>query len=278
MMHCRPLGQYTGVEITDVDVTKPIDGHVMSTLRDALAQYGVIVIRGQTIDDAAQVAFSRCFGSLERFVRKDLTNADFPEIMEIADVGDKTKWLSTAQLWHTDGSYKPVPSYVTTLRALELPPAGGETWFCNTSAGYDALPEDRKRALADLQVVHDLSYSRSLVPNLPPLSAEERARVPAVVQPLVRTHSGTGRKVLYLGCHAREVVGMGLEDGRTLLQELEVWTTQPQFVYQHRWVPGDYVIWDNRGTMHKVSPYDASVYRRVMHRTEVSGDAVQLAA
>jgi alpha-ketoglutarate-dependent taurine dioxygenase len=277
-MRCRPLGQYTGVELTGIDASKSIDDGVVAQLRDALAQYGVIVIRDQTIDDAAQVAFSRCFGSLERFVRKAQTNATFPEIMEIADVGDKTKWLSTAQLWHTDGSYKQVPSYVTTLRALELPPTGGETWFCNTSAGYDALPEDRKRAIADLKVVHDLSYSRSLVPNLPPLSAEELAKVPAVVQPLVRVHSGTRRKVLYLGCHAREIVGMGLEEGRALLQELEAWTTQPQFVYQHRWVPGDYVIWDNRGTMHKVTPYDASIYRRLMHRTEVSGEAVQLAA
>jgi alpha-ketoglutarate-dependent taurine dioxygenase len=277
-MQLRPLGEHTGVEVTGIDVGTPIDGGAIKALRDALAQYGVIVMRGQAIDDAKQVEFSRCFGPLERFVRAEHTNAAFPEIMEIADVGDNTKWLSTAQLWHTDGSYKSVPSYVTTLRAIELPPVGGETWFCNTSAGYDALPEARQRAIADLKVVHDLAYSRSLVPNLPPLSPEERAKVPAAVQPLVRIHSGTGRKVLYLGCHAREVVGMGLQEGRKLLAELEEWTTQPRFVYRHSWQPGDYVIWDNRGTMHRVTPYDASIYRRLMHRTEVSGEAVREAA
>jgi alpha-ketoglutarate-dependent 2,4-dichlorophenoxyacetate dioxygenase len=95
---------------------------------------------------------------------------------------------------------------------------------------------------------------------------------------LVRAHSGTGRKVLYLGCHAREIVGMELAEARKLLAELEEWTTQPRFVYQHSWKPGDYVIWDNRGTMHRVTPYDASVYRRLMHRTEVSGEAVREAA
>ena len=116
------------------------------------------------------------------------------------------------------------------------------------------------------------------MPNLPPLSPEERAKVPAAVQPLVRLHSGTGRKVLYLGCHAREIVGMGQQEGRKLLTELEEWTTQPRFVYRHSWKPGDYVIWDNRGTMHKVTPYDASLYRRLMHRTEVSGEAVHEAA
>lgn len=277
-MQLRRLGEHTGIEVSGIDVTRPLDSDVIKALRDALAEYGVIVMRDQKIDDAAQIAFSRCFGSLERFVSAEHTNVSHPEIMEIVDVGDNTKWLSTAQLWHTDGSYKTVPSYVTTLRAIELPPVGGETWFCNTSAAYDALPEDRKRAIAELKVVHDLSHSRSLVPNLPPLSPEERAKVPAAVQPLVRLHSGTGRKVLYLGCHAREILGMEQEEGRKLLAELEAWATQPRFVYQHRWTPGDYVIWDNRGTMHRVTQYDASVYRRLMHRTEVSGESVREAA
>jgi alpha-ketoglutarate-dependent taurine dioxygenase len=277
-MRLRPLSKHTGVEVGGIDIGRPLGDDVIKALRDAMAEYGVIVIRDQAIDDAKQIEFSRCFGPLERFVRAEHINVAFPEIMEIADVGDKTKWLSTAQLWHTDGSYKSVPSYVTTLRAIELPPTGGETWFCNTSAGYDALPEEKKGAIADLKVVHDLSYSRSLVPNLPPLSSEERAKVPAVVQPLVRAHSGTGRKVLYLGCHAREIVDMELKEGQKLLAELEEWTTQPRFVYQHSWKPGDYVIWDNRGTMHRVTPYDASVYRRLMHRTEVSGEAVREAA
>jgi alpha-ketoglutarate-dependent taurine dioxygenase len=277
-MQLRPIGEHIGVEISGIDTTKPLDTGIVTELADALNRYGVIVMRDQTIDDAAQVAFSRCFGPLECFVKREHTNAAFPDIMEIADVGDKTKWLSTAQLWHTDGSYKSVPSYVTTLRALELPPAGGETWFCNTAAGYEALPQARKQAIAELKVVHDLAYSRSLVPNLPPLSPEERAKVPEAVQPLVRVHSGSGKNVLYLGCHAREIVGMALAEGRALLQELEDWTTQAQFVYQHSWKHGDYVIWDNRGTMHKVTPYDASVYRRVMHRTEVSGTALHPAA
>jgi alpha-ketoglutarate-dependent taurine dioxygenase len=238
----------------------------------------VLVLRGTALDDAAQVAFSRCFGPLEVFVKAELTNQAVPEIMEIADVGDTTKYISVAQLWHTDGSYKETPSYITTLRALEICPDGGETWFANVAAGYEALPEARKQAIADLRVVHDIAYSRSLVPNLPPFSAKERAKVPPVMHSLVRIHSGTGQKTLYLGCHAREIVGMDLEEGRALLRELEDWTTQPRFVYRHKWQHGDYVIWDNRGTMHKVTPYDASVHRRVMHRTEVSGTALSEAA
>ena len=96
--------------------------------------------------------------------------------------------------------------------------------------------------------------------------------------PLARIHSGTGEKTLYLGCHAREIVGMPMAQGRALLRELEEWATQPQFVYRHKWEHGDYVIWDNRGTLHRVTPYDASVHRRVMHRTEASGAVLSAAA
>src|SRR6185437_10849752 len=98
-------------------------------------------------------------------------------------------------------------------------------------------------------------------------------KIPPVEQALVKVHPGTGRKVLYLANHAREIVGMPLEEGRALLKELTEWTTQPQFVYEHKWRAGDLVCWDNRGTLHRVLPYDFTKYRRVMHRTEVSGRA-----
>jgi alpha-ketoglutarate-dependent taurine dioxygenase len=277
-MDIRPIGTHVGAEVSGIDTTGPIAPEAVAALRGALARHGVLVFRGQPIDDAAQVAFSRCFGPLEVFVSKEHTNRAFPEVMEIADVGDTTKWLSTALLWHTDGSYKAVPSYVTALRAVLLPPEGGETWFCNTAAAYEALPEAEKRRIAGLRVVHDLAHSRSLVPGLPPLGEAERAAVPAAEHPLVKAHAGTGQKVLYLGCHAREVVGMPLEEGRALLRELERWATQPRFVYRHRWRIGDLVIWDNRGTMHRATAYDASKHRRVMHRTEVSGRDLPLAA
>jgi taurine dioxygenase len=99
-----------------------------------------------------------------------------------------------------------------------------------------------------------------LVQNLPPFSAKERAAAPPVVHPLLREHPETGQRPLYLGCHAREIVGMDLDQGRALLRELEDWTTQPQFVYRHKWRHGDFVIWNNHGTMHRVAPYDASVH------------------
>ncbi|MBV9858520.1 MAG: TauD/TfdA family dioxygenase [Alphaproteobacteria bacterium] len=199
----KPLGAHIGGEIVGFDISKPIDQATATELRRALTRYGVVVIRDQEIDDEAQIAFSRCFGPLEVFVKAENRDRLHPEIMEIIDVGDTTKWLSTALLWHTDGSYKQVPSYVTTLRAIEICPEGGDTCFANTAAGYAALSEERKRAIDGLQVVHDLAHSRHLVPNLPPFTPEERAKVPPVVHPLVRRHSETGDKVLYLGCHAR---------------------------------------------------------------------------
>ena len=273
-LEIRPIaGASIGAEVSGVRLDGTLTETNMRQLRQAALDHGVLVFRDQEIDDATQVAISRCFGPIEIFVSKNHVNADYPEIMEIVDVGDTTKWLSVAQYWHTDGSYKAVPAYVTTLRALEIPPTGGETWFANTAAAYAALPEERRRALDDVYVVHDLQHSRQLVPGQPAFSPEERAQVPPVIHPICRVHSGTGQKVIYVGCHAREVVGMEKDEGRRLLRDLEDFATQDRFVYRHKWQAGDLVIWDNRSTLHRATPYDASRFRRVMHRTEVSGTA-----
>jgi alpha-ketoglutarate-dependent taurine dioxygenase len=269
-LNIRNLTDNIGAEVMGIDLALQEPEACARTLREALLEHGVLVIRGQEIDDARQVACSRCFGPLEITTVAEHRDKRFPEIMMVADVGDTSKYLSASLFWHTDSSYRPVTAYVSALRAITIAPDGGETWFANTQAGYAALPDSRKRDLDGLEVVHDLQHTRSLIPGLPPFTPEEAAKVPPAVHPLARVHAGTGKKVIYLGCHAREVVGMPLESGQALLRELLDWTTQTQFVYRHKWQPGDLVIWDNRGLLHKVTPYDAARYRRVMHRTVVS--------
>lgn len=270
-MRLRKIHEVVGAEIDEIDLTRPQSEETYAALRDALVQYGVLVFRNQDISDAEQVAFSRGFGPLEIFPNNEINNPDLPEIMEVADAGDNTKYVSIAQLWHTDGSYRLTPAYVTTLRALSIPPEGGETCFANACAAYEALAQDRKDAIAGLEAVHDLDYSRSFIEGMRAFTAEEKARIPAARHPIVRPHPDSGRSMLYLANHIREVVGMDQADGLALVKELTDWATQPRFVYVHKWHPGDLVIWDNRTVLHRVTPYDATQHKRVMHRTEVSG-------
>jgi alpha-ketoglutarate-dependent taurine dioxygenase len=270
-MRIREISDVVGAFVEDVDLTRKLPASAYGELRDALVKYGVLIFRGQQIDDRQQIEFSRGFGPLEVFVNADIVDKDLPEIMEVADVGDTTKYVSIAQLWHTDGSYRETPAYVTTLRALAISPEGGETCFANACAAYEALPDDRKQALEGVEAIHDLDHSRSLVEGMRPFTAEEKARIPATAHPIVRLHPDSGRKMLYLANHIREVAGMALDEGRALVRELTDWATQDRFVYEHSWQPGDLVIWDNRTVLHRVKPYDATRHKRVMHRTEVCG-------
>src|SRR4051812_46413916 len=176
-MRFDKLGEMAGAQVEGVDLKRPTTSDEYAKLRKALLDYGVLVFRGQDIGDEEQVTFSRGFGPLEVFVNNDINDPAHPEVMEVADVGDTTKYVSIAQLWHTDGSYRAVPAYVTTLRALEICPEGGETCFANACAGYEALPDERKRQIADIMAIHDLDYSRSLVPGMRPFTAEEKAKV-----------------------------------------------------------------------------------------------------
>jgi alpha-ketoglutarate-dependent 2,4-dichlorophenoxyacetate dioxygenase len=174
-------------------------------------------------------------------------------------------------LWHTDSSFKPVPSLCSLLSARIVPPEGGATEFASTRAAYPSLPDDLKQRIAGLTVVHDFSWSRDQVrPGF--FTAEERAVYPPVRHPIVRTNPVNGRKSVFIGAHASYIEGWPIEQGRILLTQLLEHVTQPEFVYRHEWREGDLVIWDNRCALHRATPYDSTRYKRFMQRTTVGGE------
>jgi alpha-ketoglutarate-dependent 2,4-dichlorophenoxyacetate dioxygenase len=175
------------------------------------------------------------------------------------------------QLWHRDSSFTRVPTLASFLSGREVPPAGGETEFASTGVAYDRLGDATRRRIDGLVGVHDFEYSRGLVaPGL--LTAEQRAQVPAVRQALVRTNPVNGRKALLVGSHAREIVGMPIDEGRRLRQELLDLATEPVYVLRHAWRRWDLAMWDNRAGLHRGRPSDGTRHRRVMHGTAVAGD------
>ena len=173
--------------------------------------------------------------------------------------------------WHFDGSLQPYPNLATLLRAIKLSDSGGETEFCNTYAAYDDLPQSDKDLIADLRVVHSAERSQYYV--RPEMSYEELSfwqKSPTKACPIVWTHQ-SGRKSLLLGATADYVIGLPVEESRALLARLRDWSTQPQYVYRHEWQPGDLLIWDNTGTMHRVLEYSVDS-GRLMHRTILAGE------
>jgi alpha-ketoglutarate-dependent 2,4-dichlorophenoxyacetate dioxygenase len=179
-------------------------------------------------------------------------------------------------LWHSDSSFRAVPSLCSLLSARIVPPEGGNTEFASMRAAYDALPDDVKQKLEGLVAEHSLVYSRSTVSS-GALTPDMAAELPGAWQVMVRVNPGNMRKAVYAGAHASHVIGWPREEGRALIQWLNVFATQPRFCFSHAWRQGDLVIWDNRATLHRATAYDTVRHKRLMQRTTVGGDAPTVA-
>ena len=270
------LSPVAGAEIGGVDLARPLSQAMKAEMLAAFLAHHVLVFRGQALTKDQQLALTRQFGEIEGHVARLRDGTPLPLVHTVHNLDEHGNPTATPDSfgnysWHTDKSYHAEPSLLTMLHALELPPRGGDTQFANTAAGYAALPDETKRAIATLQVEHSWEASRRNI-GAPPVTEEQKRERPPVTHPLVRTHPDTGAKTLYLGLHTSHVLGMPEAEGRALLDRLLAHTTQPQFVYTHEWRPGDVVMWDNRCLLHRaVRNYEMSAHRRILQRTVVRG-------
>lgn len=275
----KPLHPLFVAEVTGIDLNQPVARDDLQVIWDAFNEHQILVFRDQRLDDESQMRFSRYFGTLERMEAHPANNYNPGHISVMTNLDDDGNLLQLDhpiivhrqrnESWHSDSSFKPIGALASLLHARIVPPVGGNTEFASARAAYAALPADRKALVETLQAVH-----RVTAPDEPPDTkayTEEAKKRLTVVHPLVRTNPVNGRRNLYVGAHAQEVVGMPPKEGRALLEELTAFCTLPQFVYSHRWRALDLVMWDNRCTLHRATPFDKTRYRRNLHRTTVAG-------
>jgi alpha-ketoglutarate-dependent taurine dioxygenase len=236
---------------------------------EALEANGALVFRGLSLDDEAQVAFSRKLGAVEK-----LGQGEHPEIFLVTLDPKRNRaaaYLKGTFDWHIDGCTDDVPIMATMLSAHDVADSGGETEFASSYQAYEDLSDQEKERLASVRVVHTIEASQRLHnPDPTPEEVELWRMRPAKEHPLVWTHR-SGRRSLVLGATTDHVVGMPDTDGRALLDDLLARATAPERVYRHEWQVGDVVIWDNRGVLHRALPYDPASPRD-MHRTTFTGD------
>jgi alpha-ketoglutarate-dependent taurine dioxygenase len=266
------LSDGVGVEITGISGSAFADRAVADDCLERLERHGVVVYRGADLSEAALVAFSRMLGEVVR-----APHGTLPEHPEVSPITlDPTKsalaeYLKGTFCWHIDGTTDEIPQKATVLSARTVAEEGGGTEFASTYAAYEALPDEDKEQLAGLRVIHSLAASQRLVyPDATPQQERVWNARPGREHPLVWTRPN-GRKSLLIGATAGEVLGWSPEDGRTLLDRLFTWATQPRFVLRHRWRPGDLVVWDNTGMLHRALPYEPTS-RRLLHRTTLAGE------
>jgi alpha-ketoglutarate-dependent taurine dioxygenase len=277
MMQLRPVTETIGTEILGVDISKPLAPAVFDRIYQALLDTTIVLFRGQKLTPAGQVAFTRQFGEIIAYYDPtENPHAEQPEVLVLSNVtaeGKPSGKHTSAYLWHSDGHYLREPPLGSVLHAVEVPPAGGETWFANTQAAYDALPAATKDRLRGRMVIISRVRSRPYnFPDKPPVTPEQRAAWPDMPQPLVRTHPVSGRGALYVGSNVPWLIdGMPEEESTPLITELQQFAVRPEFTYKHEWRAGDTILWDNAISMHRATPFDVAHHRRIMHRTTIKG-------
>lgn len=293
-MEVKPLHPIFAAELVGADLTQPPSEALVATVEDAMAKYGVLVVRGAHVTDEQQIRFSRAFGPLEIPSRpKDAPRPRrmAPELFAAGNLDangniipydrDGQNLSKGAERFHTDSSFHAMPTKWSLLLGVETPPpsAGGDTLFVDARAAYDDLPEATKARIEGLVGVHDFWKGRQLAGLKGEITEQQRRMLPfgPVEHPLVRTMP-YGRKTLYIGGHCTGIKGMADAEGLKLIEELYAHATQDKYVYRHHWRQWDLTIWDNRCTMHAATPLFSDDYRRDMRRTTINESGPETSA
>ncbi len=279
-----PSGAPLGAEVRGVDLSQPIDDATFRTIERAYAEHGVLVFRDQHLTERQLVAVTERFGEVEEYVRSTFAMPDHPEIILITNIEKGGEFVGVADAgttWHTDMSYIPAPPRGSLLYAREVPVKDGtvlgDTLFSSTAAAYDDLPDATKTLLEGRRTVHSYEgkharRAKAGKSNRKPLTEEERASLPPVDHPVIRTHPQSGRKCIYVV--AGECVGItGMSDAEAepLLEDLAARCTRPEYTYRHHWQRYDLVMWDNCLVQHLAIHDYALPQRRMMWRTTIMG-------
>lgn len=269
-----------GAQVLDLDLSKTLSASEFEQLHRAHLDHHVLVFRDQQITPQQQVDFSRRFGPLQIHVLRDFQLPGHPEVLRISNILEDGKPIGlgdAGHFWHSDLSYKEVPSLGSMLHAQELPSEGGDTLFANMHLAYDTLPAALLHAVQGRRAEHsyiakyaELQQRSPWRPNLTQAQLDE---VKPAVHPVVRVHPETGRRALFVSEHfTTRIIGLPEDESRALLAELYAHSVKPEHVYRHVWQPHDLVFWDNRSLMHLAAGTPDHL-RRKLYRTTIEGDA-----
>ncbi len=285
VLSIEPLHEDFGARVQGIDPRQPLAPEVVREIQAAIDDYSFLCFPDQPMDDEKHLAFTKSLGEPEE---SHVALGQTGQITYIGTIGNvqpdgsqlgnghkKTIFLTGNNMWHSDSSFRDVPSRLSIMCAYEVPESGGATEFVSARAAYQRLDSAMRERIEPLVAIHDYVFSRSKVaPDA--VTPSHAASLPPVRQKLVRTNPGTGAKNHFIGSHVKAIEGWSEHDGRQLIDGLQERATKPQYVYAHAWQPGDLVIWDNRCLIHRGSGYDADRYRRYMRQTRVRGDSPTL--
>ena len=275
--------------ISDIDLKTSLSDLLIKEIDDAINKYAVLVFKDQNINNEDQVRFTQYFGKIEASGKtSNITKANDRRLpTELADVSNLDKdnnpftindprriFNLGNRLWHTDSSFKSVPAKYSLLSGRNISKEGGNTEFGDMRAAYDNLDVKDKNKIEEMICEHSLIYSRQRLgfDMVKELSSEQIKNFDPVEQPLVRENKLTNRKTIFLSSHIGKIKNWIRPDSMCFIDDLIEYATKDKFIYVHKWVQNDLIIWDNRQTMHRARAYDDLTEHRDMRRTTVLGE------
>ena len=267
----EPLSPTIGAEVSGVDLSEPLAPQTVAAIRGALLDWKVLFFRDQEIDTDQHLAFARRFGELETHPFAP-HKPGYPEILAITHNRDHPGRENT---WHSDVTWREIPSLGSILHAIEVPAVGGDTLFADMAAAYDGLSDSVKETIEGRVALHDFGHFRTGMRRAGKSEEEIEAfnqAYPSVEHPIVRTHPETGARSIYVNAaFTQHVVGMEPEESRSLLKHLYAQAAIPEYQCRFHWAPGSIAFWDNRASQHyAVSDYWPAVRR--VERVTIIGD------
>ena len=273
----QPLTGVFAAEVSDIDLGSLSD-HELAELRTLMCEHEVLVVRRQALEPSQQSAFSSRLGQFGE-VPFIATMDEFPEVIRVVKEADEGSAFNFGGAWHSDFSFQAEPPSFTILSAVDVPTWGGDTCFASMTAAWNGLHAPMQDRLRQLNAVHSArdAYSPKMQALHTGMSGmhivcDESANE-FVVHPLVPRHAETRKEVLYFNrAYVRDIENMPDDEAQSLMAFLHLHTTDVKFMYRHRWLRGDVVIWDNRSTQH-VALNDYAGFRRELRRTTIAGES-----
>ena len=285
MIQATPSGQGLGARVDNIDLSQPLSQEQYKTIEGLLGKYGVLWFSKQTLTSTQLKNFSSTFGTLEVNVANMYQEPGIPEVMILSNkkVDGKPLGLADAgQDWHTDMSYSKMIAFTNVLYGIEIPHRDGKplgnTEFSNMRAAYVALPDELKKKLDGMTVLHDFNkfwenMRKQPGCTRPPLTEAQLKAKPPVSHPIFLTHPITDEKILYANPgYAMRINELPEKESDEILNFLFEHQLQPQFRYRHLWTAGDVLMWDNMGTIHNAVADYAPDEHRFIKRCQVMAD------
>jgi taurine dioxygenase len=271
-MELVPLSSALGVEIRGVDASRPISSEDFARIENAWHANLVILLRGQDLDEEAQVRFAERFGPLSPIH----TNHHSEKNKAVMYIGNRKKdgkivgALPLGEMqFHSDQCYTERPAMGTMLYAIEIPQDGGNTLFANAYRAYEALPAEVRRRIDGRKAVQVYDYGGGVLDRKH--MVEPQAGL-SYAHPVARTHPATGKKALYVNrLMTHHIEGLPREESEELLALMFDTIERPDFIYEHRWRVGDLLLWDNRCTLHARRDFDPNA-SRWLRRVTIQGE------